>query len=262
MTEGRAVFTRSYLAAEDQRTFAAEIRSEGKTLHNVWCKFLAELVGTFFLVLTVGCNVLAGSVAAALSIGSMLTVMVFSLGSVSGAHLNPAVTAAVFFSRRNLMTWQSSLGYITAQLMGGAFAAGVYSFICGGAFLLEPVGRHGLVAASSVEAIYTTALCYVVLNVATTEKQDGNQYSGLAIGFTVVAAALAAGGISGCSLNPAVSFGATLAASMTKGWAAWRYFPLYFFVPFVGSVTAFALFFVVRRVDEYGGPQRSRTRRP
>merc|ERR1719213_1215005 len=69
-----------------------------KVSHSHWCKYLAEFVGTYFLVLTVGCNVLTGSVGAAISIGSILMVMIYALGSVSGAHFNPAVTLAILLA--------------------------------------------------------------------------------------------------------------------------------------------------------------------
>merc|ERR1719311_1342463 len=118
-------------------------------------------------------------------------------------------------------------------------------------FTLKPVGKHSVLAVACVETLYTLALCYVVLNVATTHKQDGNNYFGLAIGFTVVAAALAIGGISGCSLNPAVSFGAMVVATFTHGLAALHFFHVYFVVPFVGSALGVICFYAVQKADEY-----------
>lgn len=219
--------------------------------HSDGSKYVSEFIGTFFLVLTVGCNVLTGSVGAALSIGSMLMVMIFALGSVSGAHFNPAVTVAILLSGRGIISVGHALIYICVQLLGGLCAAGVYALVCGSTFALAPVGRYTWLSACIVESLYTMALCYVVLNVATTAKQSGNHYFGLAIGFTVVSAALAIGGISGCSLNPAVSFGTMIMASFYKGSSALAYFPLYFFVPFVGSILGWGAFRVVRREDEY-----------
>merc|ERR1719326_1852860 len=69
-----------------------------KPEHTDVAKYAAEFIGTFFLVLTVGCNVLTGSVGAALSIGAILMAMIFAVGPVSGAHLNPAVTLSVLIS--------------------------------------------------------------------------------------------------------------------------------------------------------------------
>lgn len=208
-------------------------------------KYVGEIIGTYFLVLTIGCNVLTGSVGAAISIGAVLMVMIYAIGPVSGAHLNPAVTVAV--ALRGKIDPHDTALYIACQMIGG-FAAGVtYYAICGTTFVLAPAGRFHWLVAASVEVLYTTALCFVVLNVATVtkDKKDQNQYFGLAIGFVVTSAALAIGSVSGCSLNPAVSVGSMLIAAIETGSAALIYFPLYFLCPFVGAVLAFGLFIVV-----------------
>merc|ERR1719213_1351987 len=128
--------------------------------------------------------------------------------------------------------------YVVSQLSGGICASATYAALFGESFVLQPVGKYTWYAAMCVEIVYSTALCYVVLNVATTHKQDGNNYFGLAIGFTVVAAALAIGGISGCSLNPAVSFGTMMISTFETGTQGLTYFGLYFFSPFAGSLLA------------------------
>merc|ERR1719408_166037 len=143
---------------------------------------------------------------------------------------------------------------MTAQLCGGLVAGLTYWAIFGMAFILEPIGKFSQWEAVAVEMIYTAALCYVVLNVATTQKQAGNSYFGLAIGFTVVAAALAIGGISGCCLNPAVAFGASIVGALTNGMVAMKYFHVYFIVPFVGAAMATLLFYLVQKADEYSDP--------
>merc|ERR1719375_3104750 len=216
-----------------------------------WSKYFAEFIGTYFLVFTAGCNVLSGSIGAAFSIGAMLMVMVYSLGSVSGAHFNPAVTLAVWMSGRGLLPLRHAFFYILAQLLGALCGSMSYWLICNGSFIFEPIGRHDMYAVGQVEILYTAALCYVMLNVATSHKQDGNHYFGLAIGFTVVAAGLSIAGISGCSLNPALSVAAALAASQVAGFSALKYVPLYCFSHFLGSVLGFAAFYVVRKADEY-----------
>jgi len=222
-----------------------------KFYHSAWSKYLSEFVGTYFLVLTVGCNVLTGSVGAALSIGAILMVMIYALGSVSGAHFNPAVTLAILCSARGLISLQDTMLYVVSQLFGGICASATYAALFGESFMLAPVGKYTWYAAMCVEIVYSMALCYVVLNVATTHKQDGNNYFGLAIGFTVVAAALAIGGISGCSLNPAVSFGAIMINTIDNGTKSLMYLALYFFSPFVGSMLACLSFYVVQKADEY-----------
>merc|ERR1719498_1142885 len=166
--------------------------------------------------------------------------MIYALGSVSGAHFNPAVTIAVLLISPR--AWRGSLPqpygmyaalYIVFQLLGGLAAALTYYAITKETFTLAPVGKYHWGVAIGVETFYTFALVYVVLNCACAKKGDGNQFFGIAIGFTVLSAALSIGGISGCSLNPAVSFGTLVVACIKDGFAALTYFPLYFFVPFL-----------------------------
>merc|ERR1719181_664773 len=117
--------------------------------------------------------------------------------------------------------------YILAQLLGGLVGAVHYWIIFNDAFLLRPIAGYSVRNAAWAEILYTMALCYVVLNVATTEnKEQGNvkssdrvpnSFYGLAIGLTVTSAAIAVGPISGCSLNPAVSIGALWASKLAHG---------------------------------------------
>merc|ERR1719473_1394210 len=222
-----------------------------KFVHTTFCKVLAEFVGTYYLVFVVGCNVLTNSIGAALSIGTMLMVMIYALGSVSGAHFNPAVTVAIWGSRRGLLPFGDACLYVLGQIGGGFCAALSYWFLFGHTFTIAPVGQYSLASAMIVEILYTLALCYVVLNVTTTRKQDGSNYFGLAIGFTIVSAALTIGGISGCVLNPAVALGCSMVAGLHEGTAAFSYTAVYFLVPFVGALLADGAFFVVQKRDEY-----------
>jgi len=222
-----------------------------KFLHSTACKVFAEFTGTYYLVFVVGCNVLTNSIGAALSIGSMLTVMIYALGSVSGAHFNPAVTVAIWGSQRGLLPLSDACLYILGQIGGALCAALSYWFLFGHTFTIGPVGQYNLMAAMIVEILYTMALCYVVLNVTTTRKQDGSNYFGLAIGFTIVSAALTIGGISGCVLNPAVALGCSMVAGLHEGSAAFAYTAIYFFIPFAGALLADGAFYIVQKRDEY-----------
>ena len=172
-------------------------------------KYLAEFIGTFFLVGTIGFTVLkpgdAGNLAP-LAIGSALMVMIFAGGHVSGAHFNPAVTLAVFL--RGKCPASDVVPYILAQILGAAAAAAVVLFMKGNPLVeaLQPDVPRALVA----EFLYTFALCYVVLNVATARGTSGNSFYGLAIGFTVLVGAYSVGSISGGAFNPAVAAGLTI----------------------------------------------------
>lgn len=171
-------------------------------------KLIVEAIGTFFLVLTIGLVVLepgAGALAP-LAIGSVLMVMVYAGGHISGAHYNPAVTLAVFLRRRASAAELG--GYWVAQVVGAVCAALATGYLKPDTLVVaaEPATGQAFVA----EFLFTFALVYVILNVATARGTTGNSYFGLAIGFTVVAGAYSVGAISGGAFNPAVAIGVTV----------------------------------------------------
>jgi len=166
-------------------------------------KYLTELIGTFFLVLTVGCAVLGHAAPAPLAIGAALMVMVFAGGHISGGHYNPAVTLAVWL--RGRCHTKDVVPYWVAQVMGAVLAALVATFFYG--YGTGTAAGYNVPAALLAEFLFTFALCYVVLNVATAKGTAGNSFYGLAIGMTVMAGAFAVGGISGGAFNPAVAVG-------------------------------------------------------
>jgi aquaporin Z len=176
-------------------------------------KYLVEFIGTFFLVATIGFAVRgdAGSMAP-LAIGSALMVMIFAGGHVSGGHYNPAVTLAVCL--RGKCPQSDVVPYWIAQVAAAALAAGVVYFVLGPQPDVNvpdaPPPKFTAVHALLVEFLYTFALCYVVLNVATAKGTSGNSFYGLAIGFTVLAGAYSVGSISGGAFNPAVAIGITI----------------------------------------------------
>jgi aquaporin Z len=166
-------------------------------------KYLVEFIGTFFLVFTVGMAVRSGAPLAPLAIGAALMVMVFAGGHVSGGHFNPAVTLAVVL--RGKCEAKDLVPYWVAQLVAGLLAACIVTYIFGG----KPAhpALHGAVPSAIVEFLFTFALAWVVLNVATSKGTAGNSFYGLAIGMTVMTGAVAVGGISGGAFNPAVGLG-------------------------------------------------------
>lgn len=171
-------------------------------------KYLTEFIGTFFLVATIGFTVIAPGAGdmAPLAIGASLMVMIFAGGHVSGGHYNPAVTLAVYL--RGRCPAMDVLPYWLAQLCGAGAAAVLVLFVKDKVVVtaLEPDVARALIA----EFLYTFALCYVVLNVATAKGTSGNPTYGLAIGFTVLTGAYAVGGVSGGAFNPAVAVGITV----------------------------------------------------
>ena len=205
-------------------------------------KYLTEFIGTFFLVLTVGCTGIAvgPGVIPQTAIGAVLMAMIYAGGPVSGAHYNPAVTLGVFL--RGRCAALDVMPYMVAQVIGALAAAAAVMYLKLGAaatLFQAPIGP-GFAA----EVLFTFALVYVVLNVATTKSGAGNSYFGLAIGFTVTAAAFAVGNISGGAFNPAVAIGACM-----MGMLSWSAIWLYLVGEAIGGGLA-AMVFRVLRPDE------------
>ena len=168
-------------------------------------KYLTEFIGTFFLVLTIGCTVIPGAagVIPPLAIGAALMVMIFAGGHVSGGHYNPAVTLAVFI--RGRCETKDVVPYWVAQVAAGIVAAVVSVWLVGKSG--TPMEIKNVPAAFVAEFLFTFALAYVVVNSATAKGTSGNSFYGLAIGMTVMVGAFAVGGISGGAFNPAVAVG-------------------------------------------------------
>ena len=206
-------------------------------------KYLTELIGTFFLVLSIGLSVLGGTPMAPLAIGATLMVMVYMGGHVSGGHYNPAVSLAVLL--RGKLQARDVVPYMIVQVLGAIAAAAVVYVVLGQTFAPAPGPTASVVGALLVEVLYTTALCLVVLHSATAPQTTGNSFYGLAIGFTVVAAAFAGGPISGGAFNPAVGIGPILFSAMFGNGSLANLW-LYLVGPFVGG----ALAAVVYRVQQ------------
>jgi len=169
-------------------------------------KLLSEFLGTYILVLTVGLNVLGGSTAGAFSIAASLMCMIFALGTVSGAHFNPAVTVAIIASGRDKCSASDGAQYIVVQIIGGICAAFTYSAIMNGeTFQLKP-DAYKWNQVAIAEFMFTFVLAFVVLSVATV-KNSLSEYFGFAIGMCVTVGGCAIGKVSGGALNPAVAIG-------------------------------------------------------
>jgi aquaporin Z len=141
-----------------------------------------------------------------LAIGAVLMVMIYAGGHISGGHYNPAVTMAALV--RGRIGMGEAVGYWVTQFVAGVLAALVVrAVVAPGSATTLALSGHALVAAFVVELLFTFALCYVVLNVATSKDHPDNSFYGLAIGFTVMVGAVAVGGISGGAFNPAVVLG-------------------------------------------------------
>jgi aquaporin Z len=172
--------------------------------HSLQNKLIAEFIGTFFLALTICTAAVHGSAGeyAPFAIASTLMVMIYGLGHVSGAHFNPAVTVGVWL--RGACEKDEVAPYIAAQVIAGAAAA----LVSANLLITDPsvtALELDMTQTIGAEFLYTFALVFVILNVATSEATAGNGYYGAAIAFVVLAGALTVGGISGGSFNPAVT---------------------------------------------------------
>jgi aquaporin Z len=206
-------------------------------------KYIAELIGTFFLVLTIGCTVLGRGtgVMPPLAIGAVLMVMIYACGHLSGGHLNPAVTLGVFV--RGRCPAGDVAPYMIFQVIGAVLAAMVVRFLEAGSEIqaIAPAVGPALVA----EFLFTFALVYVVVNVATAKGTANNSFYGLAIGMTVMSGAFAVGNISGAAFNPAVAVGASV-----LGLFAWSNLWIYLVANLLGGACAGLVFKFLNPADK------------
>jgi aquaporin Z len=211
-------------------------------------KYLVEFISTFFLVFTIGMTVIAPGAGnlAPFAIAAVLMVMIYAGGHVSGAHYNPAVTIAVWL--RGKCPAGDVVPYIAVQL-GGAFVASLAVKALKTGLVTKAAALGGamtpeILPALLAEFLFTFALAWVILNVATNKDTAGNSYYGLAIGFTVLAGALAVGGISGGAFNPAVALGLCL-----MGLVAWGSLWIYLVACFGGAIVAALAYRAVNGAD-------------
>lgn len=208
---------------------------------------VAEFIGTFFLVFTVGMVVIdpgAGDLAP-LAIGSVLAVMVYAGGHLSGAHYNPAVTLGLII--RGGIKIDAAVGYWVIQLAAAVAAAIVVTIMKPEMPAVALNSDLDIVPALLAEFVFTFALVYVVLNVATAKGTEGNSFYGFAIGFTVLVGAFAVGGISGGAFNPAVMLG-----GMIMNIFDWSYVWLYLLATLGGAAVAALVFQLLKLGD---GPE-------
>merc|ERR1719379_3094839 len=177
-------------------------------------------------------------------------VSIYALGGISGANFNPAVSVALGLSEK--MRWPEVGIYCVVQLAGSLFAALTYGSLFGKVFNIGPSPGFGWWEALLAETLYTFMLCFVVLNVAVSKKNNpdnnNNQFAGLAIGFVIIAGAYGAGSISGGAFNPAVALAIDLSSTgLNLGWGL-----AYTGYEILGAALA-TVFFRIVRPENFGG---------
>ena len=208
-------------------------------------KYICEFIGTFFLVLTIGNTVLGGAaspVIPPLAIGATLMVMIFATGHISGGHLNPAVTLAVWL--RGKLPASELPGYWLGQILGAVAAAGTVLYLKGSVTASPMEFPRGPLVPFIAEFLGTFALAFTVLNVATAKANSNNSFYGLAIGFAVVTGAYSLGGYSGGAFNPAVAAGIA-----TMGIIAWHSIWIHLVADLAGGAVAALVFRAVSPED-------------
>ena len=200
--------------------------------HTMQQKLTTEFIGTFFLSLTICTAAVYGSAGdyAPFGIAATLMVMIYAGGYISGAHYNPAVTVSIYL--RGACEKDEVLPYIASQVIAAVSAAIIVESLLFPDALspeMADLGTDAVVA----ELLFTFALAYVILNVATTESTSGNGYYGAAIALVVLAGAITVGSISLASFNPAVT-----SALIVSGKLAIADSWMHFAPQFIGAVLA------------------------
>ena len=197
--------------------------------------YIAEAIGTFALVFA-GCGAIVvddlfgaplGHTGVSMVFGLIVMVMIYSIGNISGAHINPAVTLGFFFAGR--IQKKEILPYVTSQLTGAVAAAGLLKLLFSGHESLgATLPSGGIVNAFVLEIVLSFFLMFVILNVSTGHMEKGIM-AGVAIGGTVALEALMGGPVSGASMNPARSLGpALLSGNISTLW-------IYITAPVIGA---------------------------
>ena len=205
-------------------------------------KWLAEFIGTFAIVfcgtgaiiIDQQTNGTVTHVGVAITFGLIVMAMIYSLGNISGAHMNPAVTLAFAIAKR--FPLRQVLPYIISQLLGALLASGVLRYLFPSNETLGATLPAGTEMQSFIlEFILTFFLMLVIINVATGSKEQG-MFAGLAIGSTVLLEAMFAGPVCGASMNPVRSISpAIVSGHLEHLW-------IYIVAPIAGAALAIAVF--------------------
>ncbi len=214
-------------------------------------KYIAETVATFALVFAgtgaIVINDISGGsithVGISVTFGLIVMVMIYSVGDISGAHMNPAVTVGFYFAGR--IDKKEAAPFVASQFAGAVLASGLLKLLFPAHETLGATLPSGPVLQSfTLEVVLTFILMFVILNVSIGAKEKGIM-AGVAVGGTVGLEALFAGPISGASMNPARSLGPALVSGELKH--LW----IYLTATFIGAVLAYPVFKAIRGEDGF-----------
>jgi len=210
-------------------------------------KYIAEMVGTFVLAflgcgtaMFLGCNTPAGVVGTAIAFGLAVVAMAYTIGEISGCHINPAITLGVALSGR--MSWKDACGYWVGQIIGGIVAGALlllFTKVVSAPDLTGGLGSNGVANAGGVwgaclvEVVATFIFVLVVLG-TTDAKLGAGKPAGLAIGLCLILIHLVCINLTGTSVNPARSIGPAIFA----GGAALKDLWVFICAPLLGGALA------------------------
>ena len=214
-------------------------------------KYVAEFIGTAVLVIfgcgtamTVGCDAAAGSgyLLTALAFGLVIVAMAYSIGNVSGCHINPAVSMGMLVAGK--MSFKDFIGYVVAQFVGATAGALFLKVLFDMTPVTDKTGAYGSNALAGdhvgisfvIELVLTFVFVFAILGV--TSKKENDATAGLVIGLTLTLVHILGIGFTGTSVNPARSFGPALIA----GGSALSELPVFIIAPLVGGALAAIVF--------------------
>ena len=234
-------------------------------MNNLFKKAIAECIGTFVLVF-VACGVAGATggslVATSLAFGLTIVAMAYSVGRVSGCHVNPAVSLGCLVTKR--MSVKEFLAYVAAQIVGG-FAGAVLVFGIFKMASVNPMGdacnyavgfgingltAGGIIGALLTEIVLTCIFVYTILNV-TDEKSGNGKIAGIVIGLTLTLVHLIGINLTGTSVNPARSIATAFSALIYNGTAdALAQVWMFIVAPLFGAVVAAVLYKAINTEKE------------
>ncbi len=213
-------------------------------------KYICEFIGTMMLVLVgcgtaviVGCSTPSGIVATALAFGLTIIVMAYSIGNVSGCHVNPAVSIGLLASGK--MNVKECIGYVVSQFLGAIAGAGILGGLIGGFSALGANGYGGHLANGTTVTVWAALIVEIILTFAfvltvigVTDKKETNHMAGIVIGLSLALVHIIGISFTGTSVNPARSFGPAL----LQGGTALSQYWLFLVAPIIGCLLS-AIFY-------------------
>lgn len=217
-------------------------------------KYIAEFIGTMTLVLLgcgtamlVGCDAVNGGgyILTALAFGLVIVAMAYSIGNISGCHINPAVSLGVFMSGG--MDAKDFCSYIVAQILGAFAGSGILALIFNLGNVKDMTGGYGsnglggvngsAIAGIIVEVVLTFIFILAILGV-TSKKAGHGSFAGLVIGLTLVLVHILGIGLTGTSVNPARSIGPAVVAAIAGNTDPIKCLWVFIVAPLVGAALA------------------------